>query len=107
MVGKHIIVTSNKQEKSLSQKSLEGTALLIVTRFIVRMIGFISVSVTARLLTPEDFGIVGAASLVIALFAVLNQVGIGEYVVRTKEIDEEELHTIWTFRVILSGVLLG
>lgn len=107
MVGKHIIVTSNKQEKSLSQKSLEGTALLIVTRFIVRMIGFISVSVTARLLTPEDFGIVGAASLVIALFAVLNQVGIGEYVVRTKEIDEEELHTIWTFRVILSGGIAG
>ena len=94
-------------EKSLSQRSLEGTALLIVARFAVRMIGFVSVSVTARLLTPEDFGIVGAASLVIALFAVLNQVGIGEYVVRTKEIDEEELHTIWTFRVIVSAGIAG
>lgn len=94
-------------EKSLSQRSLEGTALLVVARFVVRMIGFVSVSVTARLLTPEDFGIVGAASLVIALFAVLNQVGIGEYVVRTKEIDEEELHTIWTFRVMVSAGIAG
>lgn len=107
MVGNYILVITEKPEKSLSQKSLEGTALLIVTRFIVRMIGFVSVSVTARLLTPEDFGVVGAASLVIALFAVLNQVGIGEYVVRTKHIDEEELHTIWTFRVIVSTGIAG
>ncbi len=100
-------MTKKQTEKSLSQKSVEGTALLIITRFIVRMIGFLSVSVTARLLTPEDFGVVGAASLVIALFAVLNNVGIVEYVVRTKKIDEEELHTIWTFRVIISGGIAG
>lgn len=94
---------SETPEKSLSQKSVEGTALLIVTRFLVRLIGFVSVSVTARLLTPEDFGVVGAASLVIALFAVLNQVGISEYVVRTKKIDPAELHTMWTFRVLISA----
>lgn len=89
-------------EKSLSRRSVEGTALLIATRFLVRLLGFVSVSVTARLLTPEDFGLVGAASLVIGLFAVLNQVGLGDYIVRTKKIEAAELQTMWSLRLAIS-----
>ena len=69
------------------------------------MIGFVSVSVTARLLTPEDFGLVGAASIVIGLFAILNQIGVNEYIIRTKEIDDDELQTIWTLRLLISSVI--
>lgn len=94
--------------KSLSQKSVEGTALLVATRFLVRLIGFVSVSITARLLTPEDFGVVGAASLVIALFAILNQIGLSEYVVRSKQVDPDELQTMWTIRLsVSSAIALG
>ncbi len=92
----------SKQDKSLSRRSVEGTAILIGTRFLVRMIGFISVSITARLLTPEDFGLVGAASLVLVLFEVLNQIGLREYIIRTQKIDIDELHTLWTLRLIIS-----
>jgi len=92
-----------KSEKSLSRQSVEGTALIITTRFIVRLIGFVSVSITARLLTPEDFGLIGAASIVIGLFAILNQIGVNEYIIRTQKIDEEELHTIWTLRLLISA----
>lgn len=95
----------DKGDKSLSQRSLEGTALLIATRFIVRLIGFVSVSITARLLTPEDFGLVGAASIVIGLFAILNQIGLGEYVVRSKKIDQAELQTLWTLRLLMSSLI--
>lgn len=54
------------------------------------------------MLTPEDFGLVGAASIVIGLFAILSQIGVNEYIIRTREIDDEELHTIWTMRLIIS-----
>lgn len=94
-----------KSEKSLSRRSVEGTALLVVTRFIVRLIGFVSVSITARLLTPEDFGLVGAASIVIGLFAILNRIGVNEYIIRTPKIDEEELQTIWTLRLLISAAV--
>ncbi len=78
---------------------------MIATRFIVRLIGFVSVSITARLLTPEDFGLVGAASIVIGLFAILNQIGVNEYIIRTQKIDEEELQTIWTLRLLISAAI--
>lgn len=94
-----------KIEKSLSRQSVEGTALLIATRFIVRLIGFVSVSITARLLTPEDFGLVGAASIIIGLFAILNQIGVSEYIIRSQKIDDGELHTIWTLRLIISAIV--
>lgn len=98
----------SSSSKSLSQKSVEGTALLVATRFLVRLIGFVSVSITARLLTPEDFGVVGAASLVIALFAILNQIGLSEYVVRSKQVDPDELQTMWTIRLsVSSAIALG
>jgi O-antigen/teichoic acid export membrane protein len=96
-------MTSDKTEKSLSRQSVEGAALLVATRFCARFIGFISVSITARILTPDDFGLVGAASLVIGLFAVLNQIGLSEYIIRTKDIEKKQLHTIWTIRLLISS----
>lgn len=89
-------------DKSLSRRSVEGAAILVATRFCARFIGFISVTITARILTPDDFGLVGAASIVIGLFSVLQQIGLSEYIVRTKDIDRAELHTIWTLRFLLS-----
>lgn len=91
--------------KSLSQKTVEGTITLVITRFIVRLIGFVSVSFTARLLTPEDFGLVGAASIVIGLFAIFNQIGLNEYIQRTRVIDADELQTLWTLRLLINLVL--
>lgn len=58
---------------------------------------------TARLLTPEDFGLVGVASIVIGLFAILSQIGVNEYIIRTRQIDDQELQTIWTLRLLISA----
>lgn len=93
---------AEKTEKSLSRRSVEGTLTLILTRFLVRLIGFVSISFTARLLTPEDFGLVGAASIVIGLFAILNQVGLNEYIQRTPNIVDDELYTLWTLKFLIN-----
>lgn len=53
------------------QTTIFKGALLSVARWTDRLIGLISTLILARLLAPEDFGIIAMASLVIGLLGVL------------------------------------
>ena len=45
--------------------------------------------VLARLLTPEDFGLIAMAIVVTGLVAVLRDLGIGASIVQTKDLTED------------------
>ncbi|WP_458095332.1 oligosaccharide flippase family protein [Roseomonas sp. WA12] len=87
---------------------MRGAALMVVLRFVIRAIGLVSVLFTARLLTPVDFGIIGTASLVVGLFAILQSIGLGDALVRLRQVDPEHVHTAWTLNLLFSaGVTLA
>lgn len=75
---------------------LRGALVMVLLRFAVRAIGLVSITVTARLLTPADFGVVGSASIVVGLFAVLQANGVFDYVVRKPTLGPDDLATAWT-----------
>ena len=69
-----------------------GTAQMI--RIAVQMI---SVVVLARLLSPDDFGLVAAVTPVIAFISMFQDLGYGQAIVQRKEITEEQISSIfWT-----------
>ena len=85
---------------------LRGAVLMVVLRVTVRAIGLVSVMVTARLLTPADFGMIGTAAIVTGLFAVLQTIGIGEAIVRLRSLEPGHVDTAWTLNLI-TGVLVA
>ena len=55
---------------------ISGALLTVAMRWTDRLIGFLSTLVLARLLAPEDFGVIAMASLVIGLTDVLFDLGV-------------------------------
>lgn len=95
---------ADKKEAELGSKAFAGAALMVATRFAVRLLGLISVTILARLLTPDDFGLFGTAALVLSFFILLKEIGIGEALIKEKEITKEDIDTLWTMRLILSSL---
>lgn len=54
-----------------------------------------STMVFARLLTPDDFGIVAVVSLVLVLFAILTNIGFGASILRRDTVDQDYLSSMF------------
>jgi O-antigen/teichoic acid export membrane protein len=58
-----------------------------------------------RLLTPSDFGLMGAAFVVIALSQIVSQVGVGPAIVQRKELTRLHVRVAFTISGVLGFVL--
>lgn len=65
--------------------------------------------VLARLLSPADFGILGAALIVIGFSAIFSQLGLGPALVQRRELEPRHIQTAFAasvaFGVLLAGLL--
>ena len=79
-----------------------GALLVVGMRWTDRAIGLISTLILARLLLPEDFGIVAMASIVVGLIDTLLDLGVGSALIQNKHAGREEFDTAWTVRLVQS-----
>jgi O-antigen/teichoic acid export membrane protein len=63
----------------------------------------ITIIITARVISPYQFGIVATSSVVISLFVTLSQFGFAQAIVGLQEVDEEYFNTLSTVSLILSS----
>lgn len=82
----------------------KGALLSIAMRWTDRLIGLISTLVLARLLAPDDFGIVAMASLVIGLLGVLLDLGVNVALIQNPQATQAHYDTAWTLRLLQSTV---
>jgi O-antigen/teichoic acid export membrane protein len=68
-------------------------------RWTDRLIGFASTLILARLLLPEDFGIIAMASLVVMLLDVMLDLGVHMALIQNQQADAEDYNTAWTIRL--------
>lgn len=84
---------------------MKNSLYAIVTKFGVRLIGLLSIMVMARLLTPEDFGIVAPAVATLAIFEAVAISGIKQMIVRQTDLSDSFVNTGWTIGIIVNGAL--
>lgn len=63
-------------------------------------------SILSRLLSPEQFGVVGVATVLIAFFNILGDIGIGPAIIQRNNLTQEDLKNIHSFTTLL-GIILG
>ena len=71
----------------------------------VRLLTFLQSVIVARLLFPEDFGLMGIASVTIGTLHVFSQFGIDTFLIQRPSLDERIANAAWVFG-ILRGLLL-
>lgn len=90
----------------LAGRVVTGAMLLIGARLIGRLIDFGALLVFARLLTPNDFGIVAAAMALISVMEAILELPVGLVLVRTPHPEPDHYDTAFTLSV-LRGAALG
>jgi O-antigen/teichoic acid export membrane protein len=78
--------------------TFSGTGVQAVVQLLVLM-------VLGRLLTPTDFGLMGAAAVIIALSQIVSQVGVGPAIVQRRDLDRTHIRVAFTISGILGFVL--
>ena len=78
--------SDNKTPHSLGRVFLSGINAVAVA-WSMRVIGLISVLIMARLLTPEDFGMVALAMATLAVIDIFSAVGLRQALLRTRNPD--------------------
>lgn len=78
----------------------KGAVLAVAMRWTDRFIGLVSTLILARLLAPEDFGIVAIASLVIGFIAVFLDLGVNVALIQRSNLTKGHYDTAWTMRLL-------
>ena len=85
---------------ALQKRAARGAGILVGMRVVVRLIGFISALILARLLTPEDYGIIALASLLHAFLISISEFGFNLAIIRDPNPQRADFDTAWTIKVL-------
>jgi lipopolysaccharide exporter len=86
--------------RNVSNSITNGALITIMMRWIDRGIGVVSTLLLARILVPDDFGIVAMASVVVAFVDIIFDLGINVALIQRKSPSQEYYNTAWTLRII-------
>ncbi len=88
--------------ETLTSKTLSGLIWKFIERFSAQIISFIVSVILARMLFPEDYGIVALVTIFITLANSLVTNGIGTSLVQKKDSDSDDFSTMFWASVVLS-----
>ncbi|HBY86571.1 MAG TPA: hypothetical protein DEO86_11920 [Colwellia sp.] len=90
--------------------ALTSSILMLSASWIAKALGLLSTIILARLLTPEDFGLVAITMLVVHFLDVFANTGAQQFLLSKDSVDDDDLNTAWSlnmiFRVIITLTLL-
>lgn len=98
--------SSSKQPGSLTDRTISGLMWSFSGAGVQAVFKIIVVGILARYLTPNDFGLVAIAFIVINLADVFSQLGMGPSIVQIPHLSASHLRTAFTVSLIF-GVLIG
>lgn len=87
---------------SFKKQATSGIVWTFSQQFGNQLIGFLVSLVLARLLLPEEFGLIGMISIFIAIGNSLLNAGLTQSLIRSKDLDEEDYSTVFYFNLIAS-----
>ncbi len=93
---------SQQDSKSLSGEVFKGTKWYTAMRWSIRGLGFISSAILARLLLPEDFGLVAIVMVICGFLALIFDFGVNWALVQNNKATDDHFDTAWTLRLIES-----
>lgn len=91
---------------SLTNRTISGMLWNMSGAVVQAALQLAIVSVLARLLVPEDFGLVGAAVVVIEFCQIFTQIGVGPAIVQRSDLREEHVRAGFTLSLLI-GVVFG
>lgn len=83
------------------------TAVLInaVSKYFKVLINLFFTAVLARILTPEDYGVVAVVTVFTTFFSIFSDMGLSTAVIQNKDLGKDDVNSIYSFSVYM-GIIL-
>src|SRR6184192_2233383 len=98
--------TSPPTHRDLTRQTLGGLVWIGGGKVVYAGLRLLVLAIMARLLSPADFGIVGAALVVVGFSAIFSQLGLAPAIVQRPVLERRHLEAAFSASVLL-GLLLG
>ena len=85
---------------------ISGIFWTAIQKYSGLIVQIIVTAILARLLSPEDFGVVAVATVLIAFFTLFTDMGIGPAIIQKQDLTQDDLNSIFSFTV-WGGIVLA
>jgi len=85
---------------SLSAKIRKGLYWTVGMRWSNKIISLVSITIMARLLTPEDYGLVALSLVIIGSIQIFFEIGVETSLLRDDKSTKDDFDTAWSLRLI-------
>ena len=92
-------------EDSLKNKTVKGASWSFIDGIVGQGITFFVGLILARLLSPEEYGLIGIITIFIAVFNSMVDSGFSNALIRKKDVKDIDYDTVFIFNLVLSVVL--
>jgi len=100
----HPPAESSNKSSDLDASFLSNIAWSAAAKWSAQGAAWLSTIIVARLLTPEDFGLMGMAALFIGVVTMLTEMGVGLSVLVLRELTEEQLAQLNSVALLMGVV---
>ena len=91
--------------ESTTKNIVQGISWSVIMRWSLKFLGLFNVAILARLLSPDDYGVVAMATITYGIITLFVDFGAGMLVIRAEKVTDELLNAAWTAK-ILQGIIL-
>ncbi|MCF8474137.1 MAG: lipopolysaccharide biosynthesis protein [Emcibacter sp.] len=92
----------NNDDIDLSSTMIRGSIWMLSMNWLVRILGIISTSILARLLVPEDFGLMAMVMVIEGITCAFLDFGVIFALIQKKNAERRHYDSGWTIRIIQS-----
>ena len=93
------------QDKNFAERVLGGFSWIGAMSIVGSLSQFIVLIVLARLLSPTDYGMMTAMTIIISFAEIVWQIGVGPAIVQKKEVSKEDIITAQSVTLILGAIV--
>lgn len=87
---------------SINRDIFSGVIFTSISKYSGLIIGLIISSILARLLNPEEFGIVAISMVFISFFNLMGTMGIGAAIIQNDSLTTNDIKSIFTFSIVIA-----
>lgn len=106
-VGEEATLVDAVPPQATDRVLVHGIAWSAASKWLTQIVSWASTIVVARLLTPNDYGLVGMAALYLGLVALVSEFGVGSAIVTLRDLSDDAISQLNTLSVMIGVTIFG
>lgn len=90
---------------SVKGHMVRGAAWMVSMRWSLKLIGLVNTVIIARLLAPDDFGVIAMAMIVVGFLTEISETNVAIALIRKQDAGRDDYDSAWTLKILVGALL--